>query len=232
MAGARLIFLHAFPLDPRMWDAQVGVLAAPATAPRLYPLGDSMAAWAGRVLEAAGDEPLVLVGCSMGGSCALEMARLAGDRIAALVLIGTKAAHRPEPDLRDRYVAMLRDGGMARIWPELAPRFFGLEGDPAAMAAAEAIALAQNSEDLVRAVRVFHGRPDATEVVAAWHKPLLVIGGDQDGFVSARRAAALAASAPHGRFHLMRGCGHLPNLERSAEFNAVLDAFVRATLKG
>lgn len=226
----RVIFLHAFPLDARMWHGQVGMLPFPISAPDLYSLGDSMEAWAGNVLKTAGDERLVAVGCSMGGSCALEMARQAGDRIAALVLVGAKAEHRPEPDLRDGYLAALRQGGIRQLWPDMVGRFFGPAAEPGILAAAEAIAMEQRTEDLIRAVRVFHSRPDAADVVARWRKPLLLIGGDKDGFVSMRKLTAVAASAAHGRLQVMRGCGHFASLERPTEFNAVLCDFVRSAL--
>jgi pimeloyl-ACP methyl ester carboxylesterase len=226
-----VIFLHAFPLDARMWDGQLGALPVSASAPNLYALGDSMPAWACNVLRTAAADSLILVGCSMGGSCALEMARQAGDRIAALVLVGSKAEHRPEPHMRDGYVSALRTGGIRQVWPSMVGRLFGSAAEPGAVAAAEAIAMTQKTGDLIRAVEVFHSRPDATRVVTSWQKPLLVIGGDNDGFVSMRKLTAVATSAPLGRLRIMRGCGHLASMERPAEFNAVLGDFVRSTIE-
>ncbi len=74
----------------------------PVVAPTLYPLGDSVEAWAAAVLELAGGGPLVVVGSSIGGSCAIEVARIAPDRVRALVLADTKAGHRPEPVVATR----------------------------------------------------------------------------------------------------------------------------------
>ena len=223
-----VIFLHAFPLDGRMWSGQLGAFPASTSAPTLYPFGGSMEAWAGRVLKSVSDESLVLVGCSMGGSCALEMARQAEHRVAALVLVGSKAGHRPEPEARDGYVAALREGGARRLWPELAARFFGPTADRSVMESAKAIAMEQPPDDLVRAVQVFHGRPDAADVVMNWKKPLLVIGGDRDGVVSVEKSTALASRAPRGRLHIMNDCGHFGNMERPAEFNAVVGDLVRS----
>jgi pimeloyl-ACP methyl ester carboxylesterase len=225
-----VMLLHGFPLDGRMWEGQAAALPLPTSAPTLYRLGESMTAWAGNLLKAAAGDPLVVVGCSVGGSCALEMAHQAGDCIAALVLVGAKAEHRPEPDLCDRYITMLREGGVRKLWSEMAGRFFGPAAELAAISAAEAIAMTQCTEDLIRAVQVFHSRPDAANVLAGWRKPVLVVGGDEDGFVSMRKLAAVAAAAPHGRLHVMRGCGHFANLERPAEFNAVLADFIRSAL--
>ena len=74
----RLVFLHGFPLNGRMWREQMQTAPGATVAPDLYAMGDSMEGWAQGVLATQPDGPLILVGSSMGGSCALEMARLAG----------------------------------------------------------------------------------------------------------------------------------------------------------
>lgn len=145
----------------------------------------------------------------MGGSCVLEMARQAGHRVAALVLVGSKAGHRPEPEVRDGYVAALREGGARQMWPELAARFFGPTADRSVMESAEAIAMEQPPNDLIRAVQVFHSRPDADDVV------------------SVKKSIALASSTPRGWLHIMHDCDHFGNMERPAEFDAVVGDLVR-----
>src|SRR4029078_13103334 len=81
-----VVYLHAFPLDERMWPAE-------AAAPRLYGLGRTMDDWADGVLEAYPGR-LVLVGASMGGYAAMAAARRAPERLAGLLLAGS----RPEAD--------------------------------------------------------------------------------------------------------------------------------------
>ena len=84
-----VVFLHAFPLDERMWE-QGG--------PRLYGLGRTMDEWADAVLESHPGR-LILVGASMGGYAALAAARRAPERLAGLLLVGS----RPEADTPERY---------------------------------------------------------------------------------------------------------------------------------
>ncbi len=86
----------------------------------------------------------------------------------------------------------------------------------------------QKPEDLIRAVRVFRGRPDLENVVSHWKKPLLVVCGDHDRIVTEAKTAALAASARSGVMRVIRGCAHYMNLERPAEFNRIIDDFVRS----
>ena len=65
--------LHALPLDERMWTAEFELCPGRVVAPRLYDLGDSVADWARSVLAQLDSEPFVAVGCSVGGSCAIEL---------------------------------------------------------------------------------------------------------------------------------------------------------------
>jgi len=82
-----LLFLHALPLDGSMWAGQKQLLPGSTYTPTLYPFGDSIEAWAAAALKVAKGDRLVVVGCSVGGSCALELAVAAPERVAALVLI-------------------------------------------------------------------------------------------------------------------------------------------------
>ena len=93
----QLIFLHALPFDGNMWRAERDLSSGRVLVPRLYDLGDSIEDWASRVLELAGSEPSIVVGNSVGGSCALEIARAAPNQIAGIVLIGAKVGVRPDP---------------------------------------------------------------------------------------------------------------------------------------
>jgi pimeloyl-ACP methyl ester carboxylesterase len=222
----RLVLLHALPFDGRMWTPQAGLTAGPTVTPRLYGLGASLEEWAAGVLEAAGDDDLVVVGCSVGGSCALEVARAAPDRVLAVVLVGAKAAVRPDPVLRDEAVAVLRSGGMAAAWERYWRPLFGPATPPGTLREARAMALAQDVDDVVRGVRAFHDRRDLTEFVEGWRRPLVVVNGRADRSPSPATAAALAAAAPDGRLHVVDGCGHYVNLERPAELGALIEATV------
>jgi pimeloyl-ACP methyl ester carboxylesterase len=71
----KVLLLHAFPLDKGMWEPQRAALAGhEVIAPRLYGRGRTMDEWAGSLAaEIKGD--FVVVGASMGGYCALALAR-------------------------------------------------------------------------------------------------------------------------------------------------------------
>ena len=113
----RLLLLHPLPLDgsvfpPALWDLGVEVVA-----PTLYDAGDDLVDWAIAALGTAGEGPLVVIGNSIGGSCALEIVRLAPTKVAGLVLSGTNPGHRPEPALRDEALRVLDRVAAGRSGP-------------------------------------------------------------------------------------------------------------------
>src|ERR1700733_2868413 len=100
----QLVLLHALPFDMTMWANCMQLLPGKTIAPTLYVYGESIEDWAEAVLELTSDGALVVVGNSVGGSCALEVARQAPRRVKAIVLIGAKAGVRPDPLFRDESV--------------------------------------------------------------------------------------------------------------------------------
>jgi 3-oxoadipate enol-lactonase len=213
------VFLHALPLDERMWPR--------GEALRLYGRGRTMEEWAGSVLDEAGGE-LVLVGASMGGYCALAAARLAPERVRGIALVGSRAeADTPEKrDGRAQTIETIRRGGAMALWGDMRPKLFPDGADAAVVERARSLALEQRPDDLIAAVEAIRDRADSTDVWASLDAPTLIAVGDCDPFVSVKDARSHAEAARAGRAHVFEGCGHLPNLERPDEFERVLEDFL------
>ena len=107
----RLVLLHALPFDKRMWDTTQPLLSD-ALAPTLYGLGHSLQEWAVAVLDHCEGEELIVVGSSVGGSCALEIARAS----PGIVLVGAKASVRRDPVARELIVRARQDDGIHAAW--------------------------------------------------------------------------------------------------------------------
>ena len=116
---------------------------------------------------------------------------------------------------------------MAAAWPKYWEPLFGSHAPPAAVETARRIAFAQPVADVLRGVRVFHGRRDRTDFIRGWPKPLVVVSGDEDRTPSPTTAAAEAASAPKGEFHLIEGTGHYVGFERPRELETILQRVLR-----
>ena len=199
-----LVLLHGLPLDARMWEPQLGALGDQASAPTLYAIpGETMDAWAEAVLDSVAGE-LVLVGASMGGYCALAAARRAPDRVAGIVLVGSRADPDP-PERREGRQAQLRaiaDGGAAALWEAMAPSLFSAGVDPAILERARSIALDQPADGLARAVRAIRDRADCRDVLADLGDRSLAIFGEADPIappaeVEAPHKVVVAGAGPH-----------------------------------
>ena len=89
----KILLLHGWPVSERVWVSQVAVLrdaGFDVVAPHLYGRGPSIDDWAAQLLREL-DGPLVPVGASMGGYCALALARRAPERVVGMVLVGSRA---------------------------------------------------------------------------------------------------------------------------------------------
>jgi pimeloyl-ACP methyl ester carboxylesterase len=205
----KVVLLHAFPLDERMWEGQLKALAGrEVVAPNLYELGgNSIEAWAGQILaETPGD--LAAVGASLGGYVGLAMARQASDRVRALLLAGSRASADP-PERRTAREEMIRV--VAEEGIEGWNRDFYPPGPSD-----------RTTDELLRGIEALRDRADATDVVAAFQGALTVVVGDQDELLPAQEARRIAASAPNGRLELVGGAGHLVNLDAPERFDETL----------
>ena len=220
----RVVLLHALPLDERMWEPQRSALAAhDVVAPNLYALtGDSMDEWALDLLRSVPDGAAV-VGASMGGYAALALARLAPERVRALVLAGSRADADSAERKQDRAdtITRIERGGAEALWEKMSPLLTAGATEDVARRT-RGLALEQRADDLLRAVRAIRDRPDSTDLVASLDVPVLVLAGDQDALIGPQEAEALAATARNGRAVVVEGAGHLPSLQRPDRFDAEL----------
>ncbi len=217
-----LLLLHALPLDGSMWEGQQGLLPGATSAPTLYGFGGRIEDWARRALDTTDADRLLVVGCSVGGSCAIEVALAAPERVAALVLIGTKAQHRPDPGLHGRAVAMLHDDGLDEAWQAFWQPLFAPETPPAIVSRAKEMMFAHGAGDISRGVGVFHSRPSRESFLTGFSKPVAVVTGAHDTAPGYETSAAQAMMAPQGRLHVVPACGHYVPMERPDAINEIL----------
>lgn len=223
-----MVLLHPLPFDGSVWSDEMRSLGHGVIAPNLYDLGNSLESWASAIVDAAAPGPLVVVGNSIGGSCAIEVARLAPERVKLLVLIGAKAAHRPDPEFRDTAIRLLRDHGMERAWPTYWSPLFAPSTEERVIESARQIAFALPIESIIRGVVAFHARPDRSDFLGQLDVPVLLVNGQCDHIPS--DPASLAASLRQGAYLPIEGAGHYPSLERpKALASVVTNAIARLT---
>ena len=190
----KLLLLHPLPLDGSVFSDAIRTLGDVCAAPTLYDAGDHIGGrlWADAALDTVGDGPIVVVGNSIGGSCAIEIARLAPTKVAALVLSGTKPGHRPEPDLRDEALRVLASEGFAAAWDRYWLPLFGPDAATHIVEQAWHCASALGEDSIAAGVRAFHSRPDREGFLESWPGPVAVVCGQHDA--SRRRPTGVGVS--------------------------------------
>lgn len=224
----KVLLLHAFPLDERMWEPQLESLRDyEVSTPHLYGRGESLDGWAASLLDEE-DGELILVGASLGGYAALAMTSRAPERVRALALVGARAeGDSPERRAgRADTIALIENGGVEALWENQRPKLLLEDASEQAVGRVRELVLARGKDELTEAVRALRDRADNSETFSSFEGPSLVAVGEVDAFFPPEEAEALAAKARHGRFRVFAGAKHLPSLEQPDEFNAALANFL------
>jgi pimeloyl-ACP methyl ester carboxylesterase len=150
----------------------------------------------------------------------LEIAAIAPDRVAALVIIGTKANHRPDPAYHASALEKIRKEGLETAWKDMWEPLFFKQASPRAVSEAKSILLRQSPEDVARGVTVFHTRPSRDQVLSTFPRKVIVVTGSDD--IAPQTSAKQADLAPYGRLHIIPACGHYVPLEQPKALNAIL----------
>lgn len=196
----------------------------------------TMPAMAARALTLA-DGPLLPIGFSMGANVAIEMARLASERLAGLVLIDFNAgADLPErAALRPGQQARVRDGELGDIVAnELKPAYLAaanfVEGNTLLKQLLFEMAVALGPAVFCRQSEALRTRADGREVLAAFDAPVLVMAGLEDALCPPAWHAATAATIDDATLVIVPGAGHMLPLEQPEALAAALGKWLDTKL--
>jgi pimeloyl-ACP methyl ester carboxylesterase len=245
-AGAAVVFIHAFPLNRRMWSPQIARLRGharviavdlpgfgrtpPVQGASIVDFADAVAG----VLDRLESTRAVVVGCSMGGYVAQALAVRYPARVAALGLANTRA-RSDTADVRVRreeLVALVRAQGMAPVADRQLPKLLSRRAlsDPAHVALVREMIGEATPQGLITAAAAMASRPDMMPALPAIPCPAAVIAGTEDAIIPVVEAEEMAARLPRGRCVWLEGAGHLANLEAPDEFTAAIDALLHGDL--
>ncbi|MGF6254377.1 alpha/beta fold hydrolase [Ensifer sp. LBL] len=227
-SGPELLLLHALPLDGSMWAKQMHLLPDATYAPSLYCAGDTLHAWARAALEPVKGDNIIVVGCSVGGSCALEVAMIAPERVSSLVLIGTKARHRPDPALHARALRVIEEDGVEAAWETYWAPLFSRATNAAVIGQAKRMALRHSPGEIARGVSVFHTRPSRDDCLSAFPGRVTIVSGADDVAPGPKISASQAEAALDGHLRIIPECGHYVPLERPGALTQILAEVIAA----
>jgi pimeloyl-ACP methyl ester carboxylesterase len=251
-AGALpVLLLHGIGGGRRIWRGTLDALATAgfdAIAVDLPGYGDSaaepgapaaggiatMAQAALALMDALALPPAVVLGHSMGGMVAQEMAVLAPQRVAGLVLACTSPAFgKADGEWQARFVAErlapLDAGlGMAGLAAALVPPMLSPAAAPGARAAAEQVmaAVPEATYRTVLAAIVAFDRRAALPAIAV---PTLCLAGEHDRTAPPHVLQGMAQRIRGAAFVCLAGAGHIANVEQPQAFADAVTGFLRAS---
>jgi pimeloyl-ACP methyl ester carboxylesterase len=183
------------------------------------------------VLDAAGAERVHVLGASMGGAIAQELALRHPDRVAKLVLASTWA----HCDTRLRAVfgqlralaAVSGEAPVSLVTDELTLLGYGLSSWRTQTALVTAPA-----EPSTQPGRCFVAQADAClahdtrDRLSALRAPVLLVAGSEDLFVAPEHSRQIADALPHTELEIFADCGHVMFYEAPQRFNELVTRFL------
>jgi len=209
--------------DAAVWAPQVQVLSASWDCVVVdYGLRHSLADMARHVLATAPAAHFALAGHSMGGRVALEVMRIAPERVSHLALLDTGiqplAVGTPgatEKAGRLGLVAVARDHGMRAMGQQWLPNMVHPDVRGSALFETILDMLVRSSpEQFAAQTQALLSRPDAAPVLPIITCPTLVLTGEQDLWSPPEQHAAMAQKMSAAVLSLIPHCGHMSTLEQ------------------
>jgi pimeloyl-ACP methyl ester carboxylesterase len=159
------------------------------------------------LLEQLDLRDVVVLGNSVGGWIAAELALLHSPRVGRVILVdavGVDVPGQPVLDIFPLSLSQLAD------FSYHTPDAFRI--DEATMSDAQRAGMAANREAL-RTYGAGMTDPSLRERLAGVTVPVLVVWGESDRVVTPDYGRAFAAAIPGARFELLPGTGHVPQIE-------------------
>ncbi len=232
VAGPRLVLLHGLAADVQSWASLAGALSRAGRLVTAFDLPghggttieatdlDGAASAMADCLDGLGDEPVELVGHSVGGAIAVRVARRRPDRIRRLTLLAPAGLDRAiDVEFIRGIVGVQSAGALPHLLRRLAVR-------PQAMSAAQLEALAHElgrgrlasfADTLVDA----GGQQiDITADLRTLGMPVRVVWGLQDRIIPWTQVKEVGGRCA---VHLIQDAGHVPHWDQPAEVAALFD---------
>lgn len=190
-------------------------------------LDDSVGGMAESVLAAA-PERFDLVGHSLGGVVALEIARRASQRVGRMALINVsgRGPSAEQLDAWSELATRTRGGDFDRLVTEQAEENLGPGGTSRLRERWQAAAHQIGPEAFLRQLTAQSSRPDSLPTLAALAVPALVVSGELDRVCPPELQRELAEGIPGSRHVTLPGAGHMSPLDSAPELAGVLGQFL------
>lgn len=236
--GAPLVLIHALGTSSAIWDDLLPLLPPGLCILRFdlrghgasdvpngpYTMG-ALIRDTERLMDHFALKDAIILGLSLGGLIAQGLAVKRLDLVRAMVLSNTAAKiGRPE-QWQDR-IAAIRAGGMHALHDATMERWLGRRWrESPALARLSPLFLGTDPEGWTGCAAAISGT-DFYETTATLTLPTLAIAGANDASTPPDLVRETAELVKGHRFALIRGTGHIPPVEKPAEYAAIITQFL------
>ncbi len=234
-----VVFANSLGTDLRLWDRVLPLLPQGLRYIRYDKRGHGLSALGGgsviddhaedaiAVIEQVAGGPVVFVGLSIGGLIGQVVASRRPDLVRALV-ISNSAARLGTADSWQARINAVIDGGLDSIADAVMERWFAPAFRATPDLALWRAMLTRTPARGYTAACAALASADQAEATRALRLPTLVIAGSADGASPTAIVKATADLIPGATFHEIPGAGHLPCVETSAAWAALVTPFLKA----
>lgn len=242
-SGPPLVLLHGFPLDARIWEAQVSRLAdrCRVITPDLRGFGqskgggaftmESLADDVHALLQQIGALPCVLGGLSMGGYVALSYAKKYPTDLRGLILIDTRAeGDSPEgKQNRQKMIDLVRSSGPQAVAEQMRPKMLGettARGNADVVRRLNEIMEACPAQTIEYALLAMRDREDHTCDLPSVPVPTLILVGASDAITPPAVSEAMDQAIPRSKLVVIPDAGHMTPMEQPEAVSRAIGEFV------
>lgn len=229
-----VVLLPGLLCDAAVWEPQRLALPHAHCIVPDYGLHNSLSAMARGVLDSVYAPLLNVVGHSMGGRVALEIARLAPERVSRIALLDTgyqalAAGTAGETERRDRLalLQLAREQGMRAMGQRWAKGMV-LPAHLDAPVFQDILAMIERKTPTIfeAQIQALLDRPDASPVLRALRCPALLLCGRHDTWSPLARHQEMQAMLPQADLVVIEEAGHMTTMEQPGAVNAALQRWL------
>jgi pimeloyl-ACP methyl ester carboxylesterase len=237
------VLVHGFPLDNRIWEAQLSALSDKyrVIAPDLPGFGKSKSSKSFTMESLAEDLhafltqikalPCALAGLSMGGYMIFAFERKYPTDLKAFILVDTKAeADTTEGKAgRNKMIETARTSGSPAIAAAMLPKMLAPDSQqsrPQLVQQVKSIMEACPPQTIENALAAMRDRSDFRECLRSVAEPTLIIVGEHDAITPPAVAESMKKEISHAKLVTIKGAGHLSPMEQPEQVNQALRQFL------
>lgn len=217
-----VLLLPGLLCDAAVWRDQCAALGDVECIVPDYGLASSVGDMARLALARVAAPRFALAGHSMGGRVALEIAKMAPERIERMALLDTGMAPlapgeagQREINERMALLQMARSRGMRAMGEQWARGMVHpAHLDAPVFGDILAMIERQTPDAFAAQLNALIQRPDATGVLAALQCPTLLLCGRQDAWSPLARHQDMHRRCPHSRLVVVEDSGHMTTMEQ------------------